>query len=198
MVSTRAPRIARPIGIVVVLAAALAATVIKPFGAKVTEPVKAPGYVCPHAGSQWGSVSEAEYEQALTCLVNRQRTRRGLRSLTVHSRLALAAERHATDMDRREYFAHTSPSGSTPESRARASDYLPGEGRWKVGEDLAWGRGPDSTPSEIVADWMASRTHRAQILTSRYRNFGAGTEGGSPGAGSESGAVTIAAGFGYR
>jgi uncharacterized protein YkwD len=36
--------------------------------------------------------------------------------------------------------------------------------RWHVAENIAWGTGPNSTPRSIVADWMASPEHRANIL----------------------------------
>ena len=198
MISEKVPRNAWPLGVALLLVGALAVTVIEPFGGRVTEPARAPGDVCAHAGSRWGEVSEADYQRALACLVNHERRTRGLRTLTLNARLDRAAERHALDMDGREYFAHTSPSGSTPPSRARAARYIPGEGRWKVGEDLAWSRGPDSTPSEVVEDWMQSRAHRREILTRSYRHIAIGTEYGSPGRGEEAGTVTIAAEFGYR
>ena len=36
---------------------------------------------------------------------------------------------------------------------------------WTVGENLAWGSGRRSTPREIVAAWMNSPGHRANILS---------------------------------
>ena len=48
--------------------------------------------------------------RALVCLVNAERTSRGLRAAR-DGDLAQAARRHSADMVRRSYFAHESPSG---------------------------------------------------------------------------------------
>ena len=50
--------------------------------------------------------------------------------------------RHAADMGRRHYFAHVSPSGKSPLSRARAAGWRGG-----VGEVIAWGCGTLSSPA---------------------------------------------------
>jgi uncharacterized protein YkwD len=63
-----------------------------------------------------------------------------------------------------------------------------------LGEDLAWGSGTLGTPREIVASWMASPGHRANILDRKFREGGMGVAFGDPGAGEDG--VTYALDFG--
>ena len=45
---------------------------------------------------------------------------------------------------------------------------------YEVGENIAWGTAALATPRAIVAAWMASPGHRANILDPRYRETGIG------------------------
>ena len=45
---------------------------------------------------------------------------------------------------------------------------------YEVGENIAWGTLWLATPRAIVAAWMASPGHRANILDRRYRDTGIG------------------------
>jgi uncharacterized protein YkwD len=132
-------------------------------------------------------------ERAILCLVNRQRARYGLRRLRSRRTLAVAAERHARDMARHNYFAHYGRNGSSPRSRVRRAGY-----RCKtVGENLAYGRGHPGTPAGIVAMWMASPPHRQTMLSPRVRDLGVGAVRGVPRPGFRGG-VTVAAEFARR
>jgi uncharacterized protein YkwD len=62
-------------------------------------------------------------------------------------------------MARHNYFSHVSLSGKSPLRRVRAAGWRRG-----VGEALAWGCGPDASPTAIVAAWLGSAAHRAIIL----------------------------------
>src|SRR6185312_15619523 len=57
---------------------------------------------------------------AVVCLVNAERTSRGLKPLSRDGDLAQAARKHAADMVRRDYFSHTSPNGTSFADRIRA------------------------------------------------------------------------------
>src|SRR4051794_21923136 len=137
-------------------------------GVAPTAPVPRGGGPCPGAGARAGRASGARMRWALLCLVNRQRARHGPRPLAADRRLMRAAGRHATDMVRRRYFSHVSPSGSSPLGRAWSVGWRGG-----VGEAIAWGCGSLSTPRATVRTWMASPPHRA-ILLSRSRSVGVG------------------------
>jgi uncharacterized protein YkwD len=65
-------------------------------------------------------------------------------------------------------------------SRIRRADYLEGAGRWRIGENLAWGSGERATPRSIVQSWMASPPHRANILSHGFREIGIGIAAGAP------------------
>ena len=135
---------------------------------------------CPGADSEAGQVSYAQLGRATLCLLNRERTSRGLKALRANKRLALAARRHADDMVRHSYFAHNSRSGAKFTSRIVKAGYLRGASDWLVAENLAWGAGSGSTPRWIVRTWMNSPGHRANILTRRFRDLGTGVTPGAP------------------
>jgi uncharacterized protein YkwD len=115
------------------------------------------------------------------CLLNAQRARYGLRPLRMSSQLSEAARRHAADMERRHYFSHVSLDGTDFVKRIRRTGYLRRAGSWFVGENLAWGAGPNrSSPRGIVAAWMNSPPHRHNILDARFREIGIGVVVGAP------------------
>ena len=127
------------------------------------------------------SVTNVPYIQNATlCLLNAERSARGMAPLRLNRALSRAARRHAADMVRRKYFSHVSRSGETFVDRIRATGYLRNAPRWTVGENLAWGSAKRATPAEIVRAWMKSPGHRANILNPRYREVGLGVVVGAP------------------
>ena len=134
---------------------------------------------CSDADALPGTASARELRAATICLVNAQRSRRGLRRLRVNGELELAARRHARDMVVRHYFAHDSPSGSSVLDRILRTRYLRRYGRWRVGEVLGWGWGRQGAPAAIVAAWMRSAEHRRQLL-GRYTEMGVGIQRDAP------------------
>ena len=135
---------------------------------------------CPWANSRPSTLTHNQVVYATICLINSERTRRGLRALSENPRLDFAATGHAVDMVRRHYFSHTSPEGTTFVDRIRASGYLSGARWWTVGENIAWGAGTSATPSAIFNAWMNSPGHRANILSRSFRDTGIGVALGSP------------------
>jgi uncharacterized protein YkwD len=120
-------------------------------------------------------------QKATLCLVNVERSSRGLRALRDNSRMDKAAGSHSRDMVARGYFDHVTPNGGDPVSRLAHVHYITNSLlSWSVGEDLAWGSGIDSTPREIVKSWMASPPHRANILHASFRDAGVGVALGAP------------------
>lgn len=113
---------------------------------------------------------------ATLCLINRERTRRGERPLRPNGRLRRAAQAHSTSMAFGDYFEHLGPRGQTPLARLRAVGYVSSSKRigYEVGENIAWGTLSLATPRAIVATWMASPGHRANILDPHYRETGIG------------------------
>ncbi len=120
-------------------------------------------------------------QSATLCLVNRERRARGLRALTRSGTLDSSSRQYAGSMVRQRFFAHVSPSGGTLVQRIRRqSSYLDRARRYFVGENLAWGAGSRATPRQTVASWMDSPTHRANILSPRFRHLGVGLSTGAP------------------
>lgn len=128
------------------------------------------------------------------CLVNQERSSRGLKPLRSNKRLARAAYKHARDMDRRGYFSHDTLGGGSFVTRIRKTGYVPARVFPSLGEDLAWGSGDLGTPRQIVQSWMESPGHRANILNPKFRDAGMGVDFGDPGAGMDG--VTYALDFG--
>jgi uncharacterized protein YkwD len=118
---------------------------------------------------------------AVLCLINRERTRHGERALRFDARIEHAAQRHTEDMAFGDYFDHVGPHGDTPLDRLRAAGYV-SNGRlgFEVGENIAWGTLSLSTPQAIVAAWMASPGHRANILDARFRDTAVGVSAHPP------------------
>lgn len=152
---------------------------------------------CENTNARPGEASEAALAKSAVCLLNKQRTRRGLRKLRLNSDLSQAARRHTIDMVTRNYFSHTSRSGSDIVDRLTQTGYIGGARSWTVGENLAWGSGTRSTPREIVSSWMASPGHRANILQRRFREIGIGVVFQAPN-GESSTAATYTTTFGAR
>jgi uncharacterized protein YkwD len=83
-------------------------------------------------------------------------------------------------MVRGGFFDHVSPSGSTLVSRIHRTTYLVGARAWALGENIAYGTGPEASPRSIVSMWMHSAGHRANILNPHYRDIGIGAALGAP------------------
>jgi uncharacterized protein YkwD len=147
---------------------------------------------CPGAGEEPTAVSLDVSERATFCLINRERTTRGIRRLRRNARLDLASVRHARAMEARNFFAHGNFVG-----RIRSANYLQGARSWKVGENIAWGSGVLGTPAEIVDAWMHSPGHRANILNRGFREIGIGIARGTPNRSYNDGG-TYATDFGTR
>ena len=136
---------------------------------------------------------------ALVCEINAARASAGRAELAATPALARAATAHATDMVERHYFAHDSPGGGTPVTRARRAGYLRGMERWAIGEVLIWNRGSPVTAAAAVAAWLASPDHRRILLRRRYEDVGAGIVPGAPlGDPALQPATTIAVSLGRR
>ena len=157
---------------------AAAAAVVAAAGALV-QPASAAAEDCPGAGSRALSVRQAT--STVFCLVNRERTSRGLPALRHSGRLARVAGVHARDSVRYGFVGHTSPVHGTLGTRVRRSGYRPtGGGAFAIGEILGAGRGRRGTPRAIVRAWMRRHIHRTAILYPRFRTMGVGGTRGMP------------------
>lgn len=111
-----------------------------------------------------GRVSNISASELLTD-TNVAREAASLPALTVNEQLSQAAFLKAKDMFANNYWAHTSPSGVTPWQWLAEAGY-----NYDVaGENLAKNY---PTAEATVDAWMASETHRANIMNDRYHEVG--------------------------
>lgn len=104
-------------------------------------------------------------------LTNQKRTQNGFGALVSNPILARAAGAKAQDMFANNYWAHNSPSGKTPWSFITAAGY-----RYVfAGENLA----RDFSDAGAVVDaWMASPSHRSNLLDKNFKEIGVAAANG--------------------
>jgi len=147
------------------------------------------GAASPCGGSKLPSeLTDATLRWSTVCLVNAERTARGVGQLRLDRRLSTASRRHSQDMVAKRYFAHDSRSGAGFSARIARTGWMNGRGAWSVGENIAWGSGTQATPRSIVAAWMRSAGHRHNILNAKFRVIGIGIARRAP-VGSAAGAT---------
>jgi uncharacterized protein YkwD len=123
----------------------------------------------------------AEVDAATLCLINQERARDGEQPLVANPQLQQAAQSHSEEMVTDDYFAHVSPSGLTPVERVQRTGYIPSsQDGYTLGENIAWGTLQLSTPASIVAAWIASPEHLANILYAAYRDTGLAVVASAP------------------
>jgi uncharacterized protein YkwD len=157
------------------LAAAFALFAFAPAAASADAPSSCAGADLTPAASNL-----AQVESATLCLINAERTSRGLTVLRGNAQLREAALAHSNDMVDHQYFAHEDQSGGGPEDRIYDAGYMPRYGPWVIGENIAWGTDYLATPREIVRAWMNSTPHRHNILYTDFREIGIGVALGVP------------------
>lgn len=112
------------------------------------------------------SSSATERREDVLHYTNKARKDAGCKSLKLSERLTRAAQKHADDMSKHEYFDHTSLTGITWDERIRAADYDdPGA------ENIAMGY---KTAKDVVESWMDSKPHRKNIETCSLKKLGVG------------------------
>jgi uncharacterized protein YkwD len=136
---------------------------------------------CANTAARPDGANTATLSAAVLCLVNQQRAANGLVALTDNAALDRAAQAHSDDMVARSFFSHTTPDGVTFSSRIFGAGYP--AGARAMAENIAWGSGSQSTPAQIVTNWMDSPGHRANILNGVLRESGIGIAAGAPQAG---------------
>ena len=107
------------------------------------------------------------YEHEVVRLTNIERTKRGLPALTENWELSRCSRYKSQDMKDMHYFAHQSPTYGSPFDMMRAF----GISFRAAGENIAYGY---RTPADVVAGWMNSEGHRANILNASFKEIGVG------------------------
>lgn len=105
-------------------------------------------------------------------LVNEKRKERGLSPLTENGTLSAAARAKGNHMISAGYWAHVAPDGTQPWRFFTNAGY---KYRY-AGENLAR---DFADPASAVAAWMASPSHRENMLSPKYKEIGIGVVEGS-------------------
>ncbi len=104
-------------------------------------------------------------------LTNSERQANGCPALKVNAALTTSASRHSADMAENDYFDHDSLDGRSPFDRMKAAGYSYS----RAAENIAAGQ---PTAAAVVAGWMNSKGHRANILNCGLTEIGVGVAKG--------------------
>lgn len=106
-----------------------------------------------------------EFEAKIFKLINIERSKQNLKPYKVNLKLIQAAQAKAKDMNRLQYWSHTSPEGKMVNDFIRTTGY-----KYElVGENLARGF---ATPEDTMVGWMNSQTHKDNILHTEFEEVG--------------------------
>jgi uncharacterized protein YkwD len=127
------------------------------------------------ANAAGGSPRLDRAERGIIRAINRQRAAYGIAHVRASARLDRAADFHSREMLYGNYFAHPSLNGASMASRVRSFTH-----RKRVGETLAMlgGRCRRHMGGRVVTMWMNSSSHRAVLLSSRFKRVGVARRGG--------------------
>ncbi|WP_377268541.1 CAP domain-containing protein [Peterkaempfera sp. SMS 1(5)a] len=134
-----------------------------------TTPAPAPSASAPAAPSTTAPSTTAPSgpTASVVTLVNAERKKAGCGPLTVNAKLTSAAQAHSQDMAAHKNMSHTGSDGSSPGDRITKAGYS-----WSAyGENVAYGY---STPDSVMAAWMSSPGHKANILDCSFKEIGVG------------------------
>ncbi len=98
-------------------------------------------------------------------LTNSERQQYGLQSLVINDKLSMAAKAKGEYMFAKDYWAHNAPDGTTPWYFIRSAQYE----YVYAGENLARGF---TNSNDVIKAWMASPTHRENMLSPNYKDIG--------------------------
>lgn len=117
-------------------------------------------------------LSLAQARTDLATVVTDQRVARGLIALQLDPKATAMATSRAETMASMDALGHAGPDGRTTFDAIRAS----GITWFGAGEVIAWNTEPTEPEStaKAVADWLASPTHEAIVLSSDYNYVGFG------------------------
>ena len=170
--------------------AAGAAAVLLALGPGVASAAAA----CPHAGAKAHEIPLPKLRKAITCLVNRERSRRDRSRLGPNAKLTGAAQDHTDVMLAKECFRHKCPDEPGLGHRIKRSGYTKGQRSWRFAEDLGYAE----TPRRMVEVWLESSFNRRNMLDAGFRDLGVGVGWGAPKSGDDSDFATYTIVFALR
>jgi uncharacterized protein YkwD len=124
---------------------------------------------CPDADTYPTDTNVQAIEGAILCVINQQRAKFHLHTVTLSARLSRAALAHSRAMVSGRFFGHQGPGEPSLPARLHSVNYF-----GTAGENVGAGAGPLSTPNAMVRGWMTSPGHRFNLLYPRWRAVGIG------------------------
>ncbi|NOU96851.1 hypothetical protein GC093_27045 [Paenibacillus sp. LMG 31456] len=112
-----------------------------------------------------GNKDSSQFAQQVLDIVNQERSKAGLTPLTMNAELSKMAMVKAQDMSNNNYFDHNSPTHGSPFDMMKEFGITYNS----AGENIAKGQ---TTPTQVMNDWMNSPGHKANILNSSYTKIG--------------------------
>ena len=135
---------------------------------KANPQIKNPALIYPGQKITIPSIDDVKaLEAEVIRLVNAERAKRGLSTLTHNWELSRVARYKSQDMIDKKYFAHQSPTYGSP--FVMMDNF--GIKFSAAGENIAYGQ---RTPQEVMNAWMNSPGHRSNILSPTYNQIGVG------------------------
>jgi uncharacterized protein YkwD len=107
------------------------------------------------------------FDQQILDLVNQERAKVGADSLKINEQLDQAADLHTQDQANMNTMSHNGSNGSTMGERIQNAGYQYST----AGENVAAGY---LDAEAVVAAWMGSDGHRANILNDSFEELGVG------------------------
>lgn len=112
------------------------------------------------------AIARPSLESAMLEMVNKERTKEGLKPLKADPELTLVARAHSQDMFVRGYFAHENPEGKNPFDRMKDAHVT----YMAAGENLALAQTLEIAHKNL----MNSPGHRANIMNPAFGRLGIG------------------------
>jgi len=125
----------------------------------------------PASADRSSATQQKALDRQLLVQVNALRARHGLRPLRLSRGLSAASARHSLQMAGRGFFSHSSADGTAFWKRIQRLYPSKGFRRWTVGENLVW-QSPELKAGDALRMWMASPSHRANLLSRTWREIG--------------------------
>ena len=129
---------------------------------------------CRHANARPTPSNPTVVDAAMVCLIDRTRAAARLPALHANPNLQRVAAGQSLEMVLGDYFGDDSRSGLTPLQRIEDTPYLGDAPGASTAQNIGWATGPEATPAQMLAAWMASPPHRQIILTGEFRDVGVG------------------------
>jgi uncharacterized protein YkwD len=158
----------KPLALAVAVLTAIAVFLILTATAAAAGATHHTSSTCNGASTAIAASTKVGMRATVVCLINQERTSRGLPGFTESSKLDRSAQGWTNELVSHHEFTH----GADFADRISATGF-----HWShAGENIATGY---PTPASVVAGWMASTDHCQNILDPEFRYVGTGVSRGA-------------------